>query len=297
MSNSWVKYVHFFREKNPQLSYKESLNKAKESYYKYKKQFKINNLDRFLQGIDRIYWINLDRSLDRKKNMEFFLKDLSISNERIVASDGLNDPNILSNFVLKDGITQKTNIYACMLSHLRAIQTFWESGLETALILEDDTSLSFMKYWNDDIKNILSNAPQNWEILMMSYSLGRRASTDPLAKESERINEKDFIKQWYIPWKHGMVSTAAYIINRNGAEKIMKLYRNGMWYIDILPHVSDYVIYKLTNTYTYKYAYFTGLNEYSTLHNQDLQKHINSTNFSKKMWIQKQKNDKEKICA
>ena len=295
--NKWLNYIKYFREQNPQLSYKQSLIEAKKSYYYYKKQFLINELSKFMKGIDKIYWINLDRSVDRRKNMEFFLKDLSIPNERIVATDGKQDPTILSKFVLKHGVTQQPNIYACLLSHFRAIQTFYNSGLEKALLLEDDTSLTFMKYWNQDIDTILSHIPKDWEILMMSYSLGGRAQDDPLYSQSTRINKLDFEKNWYIPWKHGMVSCAAYIINRKGAEKIMNLYKNGLWYIDMVPHVSDYIIYKLTKTYVYKYAYFTGINENSTLHSDHLEKHRKYTEFSKNLWIEKMKNDKEKICT
>ena len=280
--NRWVQYVQYYKEKNPDLSFKQALQTAKKSYKENKIKYGFKKINTKINAIDKIYWINLDRSLDRKINMDLILKGLNnIPNERISASDGASDA-VLNNFILKNGITQKNIVYACLLSHLRAVKTFWESGLQTALILEDDTSLHFVKYWEKDLNSILQDAPEDWDIVMMSYSLGTRLIKNPVQKKME-------FKDLYNPWLPGINSTAAYIINRTGAEKIMKLYKDTKWAINDLPHVSDHVIYKNTNTYVYKYAYFTGLNKDSTIHNDDLWKHKYSTNFSKKMWIDKKR--------
>ena len=51
-----------------------------------------------LNGIDIIYWINLDRSKERRKHMETVLKDPvfdGIKNERIKAIDGEKDSHAI----------------------------------------------------------------------------------------------------------------------------------------------------------------------------------------------------------
>jgi hypothetical protein len=51
--NSWLQFVKFFQESNPELSYKESLQYAAEPYKKMKKQYKkMNGGDLAFNNID-----------------------------------------------------------------------------------------------------------------------------------------------------------------------------------------------------------------------------------------------------
>jgi GR25 family glycosyltransferase involved in LPS biosynthesis len=61
-----------------------------------------------------------------------------------------SDDEIYGNFVFKNNKTQpyRSKIeYACLLSHLTTIKTFNESEYEIAMIMEDDVSMDFIKYW------------------------------------------------------------------------------------------------------------------------------------------------------
>lgn len=49
-----------------------------------------NKINKYINGFDIIYWINLDRSIDRKNHMENVLNKISIKNSRIPAVDGRN---------------------------------------------------------------------------------------------------------------------------------------------------------------------------------------------------------------
>jgi GR25 family glycosyltransferase involved in LPS biosynthesis len=48
----------------------------------------MGDLTKYLEGIDIIYYINLDRSVERRKNMEELLSHFNIPNVRISAVDG-----------------------------------------------------------------------------------------------------------------------------------------------------------------------------------------------------------------
>lgn len=48
----------------------------------------MDNINKYFDAIDIIYWINLDRSVDRKNNMIDLLTSFPIKNERISAVDG-----------------------------------------------------------------------------------------------------------------------------------------------------------------------------------------------------------------
>jgi len=53
----------------------------------------MNDLTEYLKGIDIIYYINLDRAVERRKNMEELLSHFNIPNVRISAVDGKNIPD------------------------------------------------------------------------------------------------------------------------------------------------------------------------------------------------------------
>jgi GR25 family glycosyltransferase involved in LPS biosynthesis len=110
-----------------------------------KEGFKSND---YLHGIDVIYWINLDRSVDRRQLMEKMFEDPVFTGKKIIrisAVDGKahNIDEILnSNFdgMKPDKFTKVE--YACLLSHLKTIKHWIDnSKSEYAIIAEDDLVL------------------------------------------------------------------------------------------------------------------------------------------------------------
>lgn len=231
----------------------------------------IKNIFENINGIDKIYWINLDRCLNRKIYMENLLKNINISNERIKASDGKVENSIISNYKLKVILVTNSE-YACLLSHLRTIKLFNESELDRCLIFEDDISLEFMKYWKKDINTVINEAPEDWDIIMLSY-------TDLNCVKYNKL---------YVKWHKNISSTVAYIINKKGSNKIMNMFIDGKWNINGEKHVSDYIIYNHCITYVYKYCYFT-TNDLggSNIHNNNIRYHFNSKNAAELVWLKK----------
>jgi GR25 family glycosyltransferase involved in LPS biosynthesis len=156
--------------------------------------------------------------------------------------------------------------YACLLSHLNTIKRFSESNDENVLIMEDDMTLDFKPYWKKSAKQIMDNAPSDWETIQLCYII------------SNMMPKKIYTKN-----AGNLFSTGAYIINQNGAKNILNYSTKHVLNQNIKHPADDYLI-NSTITYTYKYPMFIyGNNEISTIH----QDHINGHNNSKNMIIHK----------
>jgi GR25 family glycosyltransferase involved in LPS biosynthesis len=135
-------------------------------------------------GIKDIWYINLDRSVDRKKSLETELKKLpSMPTYRWRAVDGkdLSEKEIQAlgvpnwsrpEFAPKDKIKQRANEIACFLSHrsllekLKSLPTNPEDG---HLIIEDDIIIlpNLVKQWNKALQGIHND----WDMIFLGYSV------------------------------------------------------------------------------------------------------------------------------
>lgn len=213
----------------------------------------------YLDGIDVIYWINLDRSVDRRQRMEKMFEDPVFAQKKIIrisAVDGKAhdiDQILNTNFegMQPENFTKVE--YACLLSHLNAIKQFSESNNKTALIMEDDMTLEYKPYWKKSVQQIIDNAPNDWELIQLC------------------ININSPLKQIYTKNSNGHVScNGAYVINKNGS---LKLNENKYKLGDTL-HVADVYIFNKISTYAYKYPMFTyKFNQTSTIHQEHLEQH------------------------
>jgi len=203
---------------------------------------------KYINGIDIIYWINLDRSNDRRKNMEKIVSNFKIKNIRIKAIDGKldTDENIYGK-IITDKLSITKLEYACLLSHLNTIKQFSESKYEIALILEDDISLEFSIHWDKSISQIIKEAPKDWDIIMLGYIISSRAIINTYTKNTD---------------KNTIFSTLSYIINKKSAIKfINSIYKNNKYNLTTkYNHQADNLLYRMNTTFVYKYPYFTYIN-------------------------------------
>jgi GR25 family glycosyltransferase involved in LPS biosynthesis len=231
--------------------------------------FKAKNKNKkdYLDGIDAIYWINLDRSPDRRQRMEKMFEDPVFKGKKIVrvsAVDGkASDIDQILNASFEGMNPDKftKGEYACLLSHINIIKQFSESSDETALIMEDDTTLEYKPYWKRSIQQIIDAAPNDWEIIQLCIN-----TQNPLKKLYTRNNG---LMQIF--------GTGAYVINKKCAKNFNKYNYKQLQFSE---HTADKYLYNQTVTYAYKYPMFTyNFNESSTIH----QDHINDHNRSKKI--------------
>jgi GR25 family glycosyltransferase involved in LPS biosynthesis len=206
-----------------------------------KEGFDVND---FMNSIDVIYWINLDRATDRKKYMDDLLGDSIfkiIPNIRISAVDGKIPDEIYKKIIKYNKQPEITDSeYGCLLSHLNTISTFAKSNYTNAIIFEDDISLDFKPYWKKGLGEVISGAPPDWDIIMLSYGVGNNGFVQ---NEYEKYN--------------GHFGAISYLINKKGAKKLMdKTEYNGKYILNDNRHVSDFYIYSEVNTYVYKFPYF-----------------------------------------
>ena len=169
--------------------------------------------------------------------------------------DGKNisDDELYGNFIFEDDNKPlKDTEYACLLSHLKALSLFKETKYINALILEDDMILEYSKYWNKTTKTIMDDAPKDWDIIMLAY-----------------ITLNNLNDLYTHNANNGIYSTGAYIINKNGVNKLFeKIYDNNKFILlKGYKHTADDYLYGLLITYAYKYPYFTYASVYeSTVH-------------------------------
>ena len=243
----------------------------------------------YLDGIDIVYWINLDRAKERKKDMEQLFTDpvfQGIETKRIQAYDAKKG-NARSKFVLTQDIASRNNLvtdteYACLYSNLETIREFSKTDKKVALILEDDVTLEYKKYWMKSIKTIIQKAPKDWEIIKLCSS-NKVTNLYTLWKpwqEKQKMSDCGLSDGWNANW-----CTYAYLINHKGANKIIKeLYHHHKYVLsNEYIHVADVIIYQQLKTYIYKYPYFTNRHNNNTyIRNNNSKKRLQNQNILKK---------------
>jgi GR25 family glycosyltransferase involved in LPS biosynthesis len=174
-----------------------------------------------------IYYINLERSKLRKNSIEKQLSEKNITYKRIGAINAetmqnnsvYDEDNMEYKFHKKEGLEYKItdrNV-GITISHFKAINAFLnDTDVEYGIILEDDVSFEYINNFYDIVKNVIKLAPENWDIISMHSSLDR------VIKECIEMYKNDiFFKKLK---KNEMKSSACYIINKKGAEELLKRY-------------------------------------------------------------------------
>ena len=190
-----------------------------------------------LKNIAPIYYLNLDGQPERKEYMENQFKYWQIENyTRISAYDGREDD--LSEIIkgrYPDNMT--SGEIGCVTSHLKAI-THWieTSDSPYAIFMEDDVDLQTVRFWNFTWSDFFAKVPYDWDCVQLAI-----ICTGDLHVKLHRRFVNDF-------------STAAYIITRHHAHKLIKFHVRGEKYkLDngVKPRaVADDLIYNSGLTYS-----------------------------------------------
>jgi GR25 family glycosyltransferase involved in LPS biosynthesis len=116
------------------------------------------------------FWMNLQRSPDRRKRLEQQFSSNGFENYRVDGIDGC-----LHDFTKQTGsldtLTKDQNCgIACYLSHLKCLFTFYKHhSSNVAIICEDDVVFDYMPYWRQSIREVVENAPTEWAVLQLGF--------------------------------------------------------------------------------------------------------------------------------
>jgi GR25 family glycosyltransferase involved in LPS biosynthesis len=232
------------------------------------------NFYKKINGISCILWINLERSLERRTYMKNLLENINIDNIRIDAVDGalINKNDTLKGLNLEKNMSNGE--IGCTLSHIKSISSIKNLEGEYFMICEDDIAFDNLCYFDIDLNKIIEEAPNDFDILMIN-------------KIYEYELDNKYVKwldHYNLGGKKEIYGTGCYIIHRRSIEKINKYVE----YIDEnhfnfkiseynLFHVADIYIYRILNTYVYKYNFINLLDQTSTIQNNHLDFHIKAS--------------------
>ena len=222
-----------------------------------------------LDSFPKILWINLARSKDRSEYMNTLLNKFKLNHTRIDAVNGL-DAKLINNICdINLNISFFEN--ACTCSHLHAIKYFVENMIdECVIIFEDDVSFDFLPLIPYNWSKLTTNFPANYDVIQLAVT---RNVNDHVTNSLIKINPE---MKYYC--------SAAYLITRSGAKKLLeKYYSNGKIILSSQKYATaDAMILNLDNVYSI--PIFTYLLNSSLIHQNHYYLHTRSKMQQYLMW-------------
>jgi hypothetical protein len=220
-----------------------------------------------------IFYINTNESIQRNTKFLENIKKFDLKPYRIqgiIPSDFLN-----LKLTIKYPKSQVTDEeYACTISHIKAIFTAYTLGKQVALIAEDDLIIY-------DIP-VLTNLPRDYEIIQL-LCIGKSGIQCYL----DNIRQEKYVPDHFF-------STAAYLINRRGMERILNLFVPDYGTITELKSIdfteatvkcaADHLIYSSCKTYTYSKPYFNIESVDSLINGERIHNHKRSAEMIKRIY-------------
>lgn len=164
-----------------------------------------------------IYYINLDRSPERRAVFESQANTLGLQYTRIPAVDGrkVGTDGSIDGIRFKNDFTSMSNSeIGCTLSHLKAIKQAYDQKLDIVLIMEDDISFEFVNVWPENVlQRLLEDIPEDFGILQLSW-LPRGSSSN--------CGYNTYMKVTKLSKGKSCTSTGAYLISRKGMIDILE---------------------------------------------------------------------------
>ena len=197
-----------------------------------------------------VYYINMDKDIDRRYYME---SQLPNHFERYYRIPGVNGKLIKNkNHDIVDGIEffnefkdNSLGEIGCTLSHLLAIKTAYDNGEEIVCIMEDDVYMNLLNIQDESLDDFVKEINLDWEILQLYHLYSNNLNKN-------FIKIKDYTLHLHQKGKY-TYSTVSYIINRKGMKKILSIIGNNPFFL--LKKMSSYcssdiILYDQVKTYT-----------------------------------------------
>ncbi len=201
------------------------------------------------------YIINLSYSIDRLYSI---YNEIYPYFEKVEIFDAVNGENIYKigegyyiyedyKILLPENKIIKKNEIGCLVSHILSIKMAWDNNDNICIIFEDDIKCERLI---NNKKNIIKNAPNDWEILQLTSS-GFYYSEYIYNICIENINNgKEWI-DWleYFGEKHSFSGTGCYVINRLGMKKIVEKINNREIDLRSFSEIDKLISRKTNNNY------------------------------------------------
>jgi len=224
------------------------------------------------------YWINVEKSENRRKYMEEQFTKTGLENERVNAYTPQDLEAVINNYYeIPNKKKYGDDELACVASHLKAIMEGLKSGDEYFAVLEDDTYLPF----DIDYDSMISSFPEDIDIAQLCVS-----NSGCCYQLYDFYNKSG---QFYFRWNYIIPCTGFYIVTKKGAEKLMNMfYDSSISKYDFKKAecdlYSDVLIYQNTNTYCSAIPYsYTAIEMGSILHDYNLKELNDHTENIKKL--------------
>lgn len=212
----------------------------------------------------KIYYINLENSIKRKKFMEKQLIDLSLNYTRINAVNGklIEERNKYKGNI--DGYNYNINVkkyfvnsqIGCLFSHIKCFDKIIEDNNDIGIIIEDDMSFKHINKWNESLDEIIKNAPDDWDIIKLHSSCIKTINF--LLKNYKKNGIKYINNKIIQNNKLENSSTGIYVVNKNFINKFRKKYlgTNNTYNITSYALAADILLYFDFTVYNYTIPLF-----------------------------------------
>ena len=170
--------------------------------------------------------INLERAPDRREQLEKQFNKLNISDYTFYpAFDSINVKNAFFKLPIMKGVGIGRNLssteLSIIISHISALKYVKIMKFDNVIILEDDVVIC--EDWKERIDNLLKNLPIDWEYVY-------------LAGHSDYVKIPMYENPTIIKAPK-MVGAFSYMVNQEGAEKLIKYCGEFMTtYDDMITH-------------------------------------------------------------
>lgn len=182
----------------------------------------------------KIFFINLDKSVERRKEMESQLERTGLPFERFSAIDGnsyseefFNGYYSANENAKKYYVSLSKSEIACYISHLKVCEKIISENLDYAIVLEDDIILKdFFAFVPNALNSI---ADWNYIKLIAPFKKKKIVSIVPIQVGGYAVDAAGLSKSEFenaaefelVRWKKPPAGTQAYAITKDGAKEFL----------------------------------------------------------------------------
>lgn len=230
------------------------------------------------------YWINMDKSTDRRELMEKQFLEKGIDNTRICAET----PETTKHWTIHrhPDSTESQGEISCLISHIKAVKQGYDDGYECFCVVEDDMIIKLLNFERifKHLKEAEEKHGKPYDVLQLF------TNSHPFIVSMYNNNiEVPGVYQEYIQFRdNNLPSAGYYMVSRTGAKKILDKFVVSSTEFDLSFSswcVADNYIYQPFSSYILTYPIAIADTSYeSTLHISHKANHDHANRFIEKIW-------------